>query len=148
MNCPKCDGVLEAELLGGETKRVPSSPFRSGPNHDLLDSRIREVDRCPSCGGIWLDRGEMAKGLQEAALVEPPLRLMPSDNKAALLVQPAGVGCARCAHEMQTLQSAAVPEVHYEMCPRCHGVWFDKGELAKFARAGAAQRALLIDEFP
>lgn len=42
MNCPKCDGIVLAR-------------------HFYSPKREIEIDRCPNCGGIWLDAGELAK---------------------------------------------------------------------------------------
>jgi len=148
VRCPKCGGELEADVVGGEIRRAPSSPFRSGPDHDLLDPRIREVDRCPSCGGVWLDRGEMARGLREAAAVDPQADYATPKSSPEVVADQTGFRCPRCAAEMQTIRSGAVPEVIYDLCPGCRGVWFDRGELARFARAGAPERALLLGEFP
>lgn len=147
MYCPKCDSELEAEVMGGDFARGPSSPFRSGPDRDLLDPRIREIDRCPSCGGVWLDRGEMTQGLKEAAEIDGEYVAKQGNGLSVVVLGLSGVHCLRCRDEMHTVQSATVPKVEYEKCPRCHGIWFDKGELERFARVGMPQRALLIGEF-
>ena len=42
LNCPKCEGMVMAR-------------------HFYSAKREIEIDRCPSCGGIWLDAGELAK---------------------------------------------------------------------------------------
>ncbi|MBW2731434.1 MAG: zf-TFIIB domain-containing protein [Deltaproteobacteria bacterium] len=36
-----------------------------------MDPRLREIDRCSACQGVWFDKGEMVRGLEEAALVDP-----------------------------------------------------------------------------
>lgn len=36
-----------------------------------------EIDYCPSCRGIWLDRGELDKLLDKAALAAPAARPVP-----------------------------------------------------------------------
>ena len=64
MNCPKCSGDLE-----------PLSP---------KDAKELIVDRCPSCEGFWLDKGELdqirdvaskadSKLLDNAKVVQRPL---------------------------------------------------------------------------
>lgn len=146
MKCPNCNGELEAAVLGGEIK--PVAPFRSGLDDDPFDSNIREINRCPSCGGTWFDRGEMSRGLEDASSIGPRLDPPGCDSKPVVVSRRSGLHCLRCALEMQTIRSAVVPQVQYEMCPRCFGVWFDRGEIAKFARADLPQRALLIREFP
>ncbi len=56
INCPKCPGVV--------MMRRYYSP-----------KRILEIDDCPSCGGVWLDSGEL-ETLREIFL---------SDNERAIL---------------------------------------------------------------
>jgi Zn-finger nucleic acid-binding protein len=51
-HCPKCDAILEE--------------FRYSKLDDLL------VDRCPGCGGIWLDQGEVPRLEQLSAKLEDP----------------------------------------------------------------------------
>lgn len=57
-NCPRCEGkAMERVVLDPETRF--------------------EIDRCPGCGGHWLDRGEllhMRKTAQENAELEARLR--------------------------------------------------------------------------
>ncbi|RIK77548.1 MAG: hypothetical protein DCC67_12540 [Planctomycetota bacterium] len=50
MNCPVC---LDVTLL-------------------IADRQGIEVDYCPKCRGVWLDRGELDKILQREAAAEPP----------------------------------------------------------------------------
>jgi Zn-finger nucleic acid-binding protein len=50
MNCPICEGV---SLVMSE---------RSGI----------EIDYCPKCRGVWLDRGELDKIIERAASPAPP----------------------------------------------------------------------------
>ena len=38
----------------------------------LSDRQGVEIDYCPACRGIWLDRGELDKLLDRAAVVEAP----------------------------------------------------------------------------
>lgn len=86
------------------------------------------VDCCASCGGAWLDIGEVyaftkdAKAAQ-AALKEAYGRPMPSSR-----------ACPRCARAMRAVRLAH-SGVLIEACPGCGGTWFDKGELAKFAKS-------------
>ncbi|MBX2975783.1 MAG: zf-TFIIB domain-containing protein [Ignavibacteriaceae bacterium] len=46
MNCPRCEGV---GLLISYKESI-------------------EIDYCPECGGIWLDKGEVKKIIQKAML--------------------------------------------------------------------------------
>jgi Zn-finger nucleic acid-binding protein len=58
MNCPSCNTVL-------------TLTERSGV----------EIDYCPQCRGVWLDRGELDKILERSAAYEEPRRQKPFTNK-------------------------------------------------------------------
>ncbi len=86
-----------------------------------------EVDLCPKCGGLWLDRGEITRAakLPEAELARlrglltgkkgpPPV---PTENKAP---------CPACPG---SLSEVVLGAVHVDYCNKCHGLFLDKGEL-------------------
>jgi Zn-finger nucleic acid-binding protein len=56
MNCPTCNVILQ-----------------------ISERQGIEIDHCPQCRGIWLDRGELDKIIERAA-VEVPARQMPSQQ--------------------------------------------------------------------
>lgn len=85
-----------------------------------------EVDLCPSCGGLWLDHGEIER-LERAGKAEvdelrkllakegPPPE--PSDTKDA---------CPSCTTRMKEV---TLGPIHIDVCPSCKGVFLDRGEL-------------------
>jgi Zn-finger nucleic acid-binding protein len=86
-----------------------------------------EVDLCPNCGGLWLDRGEITRAakLPEAELARlrgllqgqagpPPV---PTENKAP---------CPACTG---SLSEVVLGTVHVDYCGQCHGIFLDRGEL-------------------
>jgi hypothetical protein len=50
--CPRCDGVVMMR-------------------HFFSGRRETEVDTCPSCGGVWLDAGELAAIRREVRQTKP-----------------------------------------------------------------------------
>jgi Zn-finger nucleic acid-binding protein len=103
--CPKCDEVLDRLSSGGV-----------------------EVDICESCGGIWLDRGELAK-----------LKIRANTEDLAQLAQRASGGrvvpptsariklpCPVCEGVLLPLQ---IGQVAIDRCQSCQGLWLDRGEL-------------------
>ncbi|MEN6626284.1 MAG: zf-TFIIB domain-containing protein [Candidatus Sumerlaeia bacterium] len=84
-----------------------------------------EVDYCPRCGGIWLDRGELDL-IATRAGAEPyePEIVAASCEKSSRR-------CPRCTQTMQTL---AKSNIQIERCRRGHGYWLDRGELEKLVR--------------
>lgn len=86
-----------------------------------------EVDLCPRCGGLWLDRGEITRAarLPDAELTRlrtlltdvggpPPL---PADDVVA---------CPACDGR---LSEVVLGSVHVDYCGTCHGIFLDRGEL-------------------
>jgi Zn-finger nucleic acid-binding protein len=86
-----------------------------------------EVDLCPRCGGLWLDRGEITRaarlpdgeldrlrGLLSATAGPPPV---PTDSK---------IPCPACDG---TLTEVVLGSVHVDYCGTCHGIFLDRGEL-------------------
>lgn len=85
------------------------------------------LDRCTSCGGSWLDYGELAPAVQRQE-PEGPRPEAPADPASDLRTGP----CPRCG---VTLRQALSPDgaFHVERCPRCGGLFLDRGELAAIA---------------
>jgi len=86
-----------------------------------------EVDLCPKCGGLWLDKGEITK---LAAMADPEL----GDLRAALIGKagPPPVpsetkqNCPACSG---SLKEVVLGPVHVDYCGKCHGIFLDRGEL-------------------
>jgi Zn-finger nucleic acid-binding protein len=85
-----------------------------------------EIDHCLSCGGIWLDGGEL-----EHLIGQP-------DQVTALLnsfgvANPHGEKkrrCPICDRPMAKIQVGKDnTSVIIDRCQRAHGLWFDAGEL-------------------
>jgi len=86
-----------------------------------------EVDLCPKCGGLWLDRGEITHAAQlpeeELARLRDLLRgssgppPVPTENKAP---------CPACEGQ---LSEVLLGQVHVDYCGTCHGIFLDRGEL-------------------
>jgi Zn-finger nucleic acid-binding protein len=49
------------------------------PETDLVmtDRQGVEIDYCPKCRGVWLDRGELDKIIERSMAVVPPPQTMP-----------------------------------------------------------------------
>jgi Zn-finger nucleic acid-binding protein len=92
------------------------------------------VDGCPSCGGVWLDPGEL-EIIQETNERDyrDALARMPDLGYRAyeLARQKQGrmLNCPRCGSQMDKREYARCSQVMIDACPSCHGVWLDRGEL-------------------
>jgi len=111
----------------------PSLQMRSVHASDV------QVEVCPSCEGLWFDRGELdlfpdrpsVKSLLAAA------RLGPSRcRKLGHLVPRALAACATCRSEpvrcpacQGRLTLVTTARCAVDVCTACEGVWLDRGEL-------------------
>jgi len=108
-----------------------------------------EIDYCTSCGGIWLDAGELellmgssekAKQLLDFFKIEPDCTEKPRK-------------CPICLKKMQKISVGLSAEpVLIDKCPKAEGLWFDRGELQKIINRARLDkdnkiRKLLADMF-
>jgi len=105
ITCPKCNTVLEP-----------------------VEASDVQVDVCPGCGGVWLDRGELEKlygtwGIVEIERASTGKHSVPPSSKLVDLP------CPACEASLVAL-GVADETVFLDGCPGCGGVWLDRGELA------------------
>lgn len=98
-----------------------AKPRRTCPGCESLmqvfTAREVEIDRCPFCGGIWLDRGELE------AVTQKPLVVERFDGHTT----------RRCVYCAVTMATALVGSVPAEVCTACLGAYLDDGELEELA---------------
>lgn len=84
-----------------------------------------EIDRCPACGGIVLDKGEtdIIDALGLAPVIEGGVA-------AAHAHRDTTAHCHECNEDMIALRGAG--DVDYDWCQRCERLFFDRGELSAF----------------
>jgi len=102
--CVKCNSILDKALFQG-----------------------LEVDLCPKCGGLWLDRGEISRAakLPEAELAR--LRGLLADKAGPPPIPTESI--APCPVCPGSLSEVMLGSVHVDYCSRCQGIFLDKGEL-------------------
>lgn len=86
-----------------------------------------EVDRCPRCGGIWLDAGELTRLKANRALAAGldggPARGV---SRRHLIGAPR---CPRDGTAMHLARDLEQAHVKVEQCAGCRGIFLDSGEL-------------------
>ena len=84
-----------------------------------------EIDRCPACGGIVLDKGEndMVEALGLASIIEAGVRQAHEHRTTT-------ARCYECEEDMIALRGAG--DVEYDWCDGCERLFFDRGELTAF----------------
>jgi Zn-finger nucleic acid-binding protein len=111
ITCPKCSTVLERFAAAGV-----------------------ELDHCPACGGIWLDRGELA--LLKLTAEPGELRAIEERGSGDRRVPPSSrtvkLPCPCCPGSMTAF---SVGGAILDICPTCNGLWLDRGELEPALRA-------------
>ena len=92
---------------------------------EMVEQNIQHavmVDRCPSCAGVVLDKGEseMIEALGLSDVIE--------GGEAATHQHRQGTAhCYECDKDMTALRGAG--DVEFDWCDGCERVFFDRGEL-------------------
>lgn len=117
ISCVKCNTELEKSLV-----------------HDV------EVDVCPQCGGIWLDRGEIAalSAFRDSELDE--LRAMHGTSAPSRPAKKPSKPL-RCPACPGTLEERDIGAVRVDFCARCQGFHLDRGELDHAVQAARSRGA-------
>lgn len=96
---------------------------------DNSELTVRETEGhigflCSSCGGAWLP----SKYVQS---IEHTRIFCYADFTAALARHSTGTATIPCPSRCEMLHEVRAPDATLEWCPRCRGVWFDRGEVAR-----------------
>ena len=115
ITCVRCNSVLDKKTVGAI-----------------------EVDLCPSCGGLWLDRGELERlnGVPRDA-VDTLRQALTGGQQAG--VSPTQTACPTCPG---MLVQVKLGRIQIDCCNQCRGVFLDKGE---FDSALVAVRGTTVD---
>jgi len=85
-----------------------------------------EIDHCTTCGGIWLDSGELELLLDDP---EQAGQLLRSFQQSTSPMERSRT-CPICDKRMtKIVVGCSAPPLLIDRCPRSDGLWFDKGEL-------------------
>ncbi len=97
-----------------------------------------EVDVCPSCGGLWLDKGELERlNRVPRESVEALRQALTGGQQAG--VSPTQTACPACPGQLVQVK---LGRIQIDCCNQCRGVFLDKGE---FESALVAVRGTTID---
>ena len=102
-----------------------------------------EIDECPSCQGIWLDKGELEK-IEETREhkygdfikegMDPRPFSDPSTVRGAAIsadtpMPDRDLTCPSCRNPMYQKEHGYFSKIMIDCCLNCEGIWLDKGEL-------------------
>jgi Zn-finger nucleic acid-binding protein len=84
-----------------------------------------EIDHCASCGGIWLDAGEL-----ELLLGDPARRdRFLSSFESGKSTEEKSRRCPICRKRMEKVSAGTDGNVRIDRCRKNDGIWLDEGEL-------------------
>jgi Zn-finger nucleic acid-binding protein len=98
----------------------------------VLEVEGVEIDHCLSCGGVWLDGGELELLLEGASNRDELMAsLTPVVAKREKKIR-----CPMCSKKLGKVAYGPAGEIILDKCPRHHGLWFDRDELARALEMG------------
>ena len=92
-----------------------------------------DIDACPECGGVWLDKGEFAKMVDSR------------DAEKIIRDYAGGKSEVTCPRDQKPMGRRPLGDIVVDVCPECSGIWFDGGEM-ETAAASAKALALGVGE--
>jgi Zn-finger nucleic acid-binding protein len=149
-----CDSVI-CWACGTPLPRAVSSLLCPLCREAMLrfQSQGMALDGCARCGGVWLDRGELASAHRLTAETLAAVDAHLGWNAGALECEPdpgsssfsnpqssirgRQLLCPACAQVMKPAPDFVHHEVRVDSCPGCRGSWLDAGELGAIQQAPA-----------
>lgn len=81
-------------------------------------------DRCDSCKGMWLDKGELARTMGEKEDFPDPEKAKSGPKSS--------IKCPKCKdNNMIEFVLSSKSSIILDTCPKCEGIWFDSKEIVK-----------------
>jgi len=102
----------------------------------VLEHEQVEIDHCTSCGGIWLDAGELEllfEGRHRSRGLIDSFEQVKSSKEQLRI-------CPICLKKMHKIHAGSDEPVIIDRCPKGHGLWFDKGELPQVFAKGCLDK--------
>lgn len=91
----------------------------------VLELEEVEIDHCVSCGGIWLDAGELDLLLGDSQEKDNLLASFQADEGS----KEQRIRCPICAKRMGKVLCGTGKTTCIDKCRNGHGLWFNRGEL-------------------
>lgn len=114
MNCPNCQSKFKKVILKSHY----------GVNIEL--------EQCPDCGGIWCDNLEMYRVSPNEALKVDKLDIKKLEEFTLIKKK---LICPKCKASLKEFKDTFFPkQIKLEYCPKCRGLWLNRGELSQFKK--------------
>jgi len=112
----------------------PSKPPRTCPacESPLSTAKLAgvRVDGCESCGGVWMDAGEVQKLASWPAALEAVGRRF---KGATVHLSLGKIGCPACGGALAPHEYSSLRGIELDRCQACGGLWLDAGEAQQIA---------------
>ena len=102
----------------------------------ILELDQIEIDYCHSCGGIWLDAGELELLLEDCVEKETLISSLTTKAKTDEIK----IKCPICGKKMDKAIVEGEEQIVIDKCKRGDGLWFDEGELEKVVEQGSLDK--------
>ena len=115
IDCPKCGTHMERHTSGA-----------------------LQVDRCPTCAGLWLDALELQRILEtpgEVARLDKGRESRPPNRDSVRRID-----CPRDGSPLVAMSDPKQPHVRFEQCTVCGGLFLDAGELKDLSELTLRER--------
>lgn len=93
----------------------------------VLTKKGVEIDICSSCGGVWLDKGELYFFIRATFLQKYQIHGLQNSRLSSHV-------CPKCHSKMKEGQIPGFP-YWVEECSACHGIYFDAQEFEKIQKS-------------
>ena len=100
-----------------------------------------QIDGCVTCGGLWLEKGELQRLSSDPRLLREAGRSFTRQQEPPPAAR--NNACPACAQPLSPFEFDRFRGLRLDRCKSCNSIWLDHGEAAELARrldpAGAAQ---------
>ena len=108
----------------------------------VLELTEVEIDHCTSCGGIWLDAGELELLLGDSASKDDFLSSFKPDEESGERSRK----CPICSKKMEKISAGRDKGVLVDRCRNNDGIWLDGGELEEIIKmSGFGKDSRVLD---
>ena len=91
----------------------------------VLELSEVEIDNCVSCGGIWLDHGELELLLEDSSQKDRFMSSFQLDRQSKEKARK----CPICSKKMDKVLCGPDKDIGIDRCRNNDGIWVDRGEL-------------------
>jgi len=88
------------------------------------------VDKCPQCGAVWLEKEELIDLIK---LGQFYIQYIDSASDFKAESNPKRL-CPQCKVRLNPAKNKKTPDLQLDKCPRCKGLWLERGELMRIGR--------------